>query len=304
MTLSRREFVRWAGLGAAAGIAGLPMLSGCVRKAEEVLPELASGPATERMSALFVGHGSPMNTLADNVFTQNLRAIGASLPKPKTVLMVSAHWQTEYCTLATAMERPPMVYDIQGFPKELYEFKYDCPGNAELAKSLYDEAPGFDVEGSQDFWGLDHGAWSVLTHLFPEADVPVVQLSMMFGAKPDYHFQLGRALSALRDRGVMVIGSGNLVHNLRKNRGAKPYDWAIEFDEYVKDNLLKRNDQALVEYAKAGACAPLSHPTNDHYLPLLYVLGTADRKETVSFPSEGFQGSAISMRCALIGGQG
>jgi 4,5-DOPA dioxygenase extradiol len=254
-----------------------------------------------KMPALFVGHGSPTNALERNRFTTAWRALGASLPRPKVVLAISAHWYVEGLAV-TAMARPRTIHDFYGFPRELYQIDYPAPGDAGFAHRVRDLlGPGVALD---EEWGLDHGTWSVLIHLFPVADVPVVQLSIDAMRAPAFHYQLGQQLALLRSEGVLILGSGNIVHNLRRivwSDDATAYPWAAAFDAQVRDCVLRRDHGTLIDYG-AGEAGALSVPTPDHYLPLLYVLGTQDPADPVSFPVEGLALGSISMRSVLVGG--
>lgn len=256
-----------------------------------------------RMPALFFGHGNPMNALHENAWTRAWAAIGAALPRPKAVLCVSAHWYVPG-TAVTATARPRTIHDFGGFPRPLYEVQYSAPGSPDLAGRVAQLlAP---VEVAMDHgWGLDHGTWSVLVHVYPEADVPVVQLSIDETKPARWHFELARKLAPLRDEGVLVIGSGNLVHNLHAyswgNRSVAPYDWALSFETLARGALSRADFAPLVDYASLGRDAMLSAPTPDHYLPLLYVLAQHQPGEPVSFPVEGFDGGSISMLAVQLG---
>jgi 4,5-DOPA dioxygenase extradiol len=264
-------------------------------------------PATARMPVLFIGHGSPMNAIEDNDFRRSWQALGAefgkSLPKPSLVLCVSAHWLTEGWR-RTGMAQPKTIHDFGGFPRELFDQQYPAPGAPEAVAEISAgfEAPpvGVDME-----WGLDHGAWSVLKPMFPQADIPVVQLSMDYGRPPPEHFALGQQLRALRERGVLIVGSGNTVHNLRAMRWGAPdgqaYDWAVEFDRVTADKVRQGNLQGLADFQSLGQVAQLAHPTYDHYLPLLYAAGAADPGEPVRFFNESYQGASIAMRSMVWG---
>ena len=250
-----------------------------------------------RLPAIFFGHGNPMNALESNAYTEGWKRIGASLPRPKAVLSVSAHWYLPG-TLVTAMARPRTIHDFGGFPRPLHEFRYDAPGSPELAarvQSLLAPLPVALDEG----WGLDHGTWSVLTHVFPEADVPIVQLSMDETQPAAFHYALGQRLAPLREEGVLVIGSGNLVHNLHAyawgRRPAEPFDWALRFEERARQLIRDGDHVPLVEYEALGRDAMLSAPTPEHYLPLLYVLGARHPSDAASFPVEGIDGGSVSM---------
>jgi 4,5-DOPA dioxygenase extradiol len=256
----------------------------------------------EKKPVLFLGHGSPMNIILENSFTESLAQLGQSIPKPKAILVVSAHWQTKG-TFITVNSAPEIIYDFYGFPQELYDVSYPCPGVnmqvAEWATILKNAGVAYDQQR-----GLDHGAWAVLKHLYPKADVPVMQLSLDYGKAPYEHYKLAKQLAPLRQQGVLMIGSGNIVHNLREidwNMDAKPYDWGIEFDEQVKEAILEGKHEKLITYEKMGRSALLSIPTSEHYLPMLYTLGLQTEGDEVCFSHEGFQNASMSMRCFSIG---
>lgn len=255
-----------------------------------------------RLPAIFVGHGNPMNALAQNVYTRAWQSIGTSIPKPRAVLSISAHWYVPY-TAVTAMSTPRTIHDFGGFPRELSEFQYAAPGSPEVAAEVRDLI-GAGVQLDQS-WGMDHGAWGVLCHVFPEADVPVVQLSINRTLAPRDHYQLGRALAPLRERGILIVASGNLIHNLREyawgEAGVEPYDWALRFETQAKAAMLAGNHQQLIDYETLGRDAILSAPTPEHYLPLLYVLGAQSAGDAVSFPVEGIDGGSISMLSVRVG---
>ena len=255
------------------------------------------------MPALFLGHGNPMNALADNVHTRAWRALGQSLPRPRAILAISAHWYVPG-THVTAMERPRTIHDFGGFPRELFRVQYPAPGDPALAarlQSLLAPLPvGLDLE-----WGLDHGTWSVLAHLYPEADVPVVQLSLDETKPAAFHYELGRRLLPLRDEDVLVVGSGNLVHNLHAyawgRHPVEPFDWATRFEAQARRALLSGETAPLVAYETLGRDAVLSVPTPEHYLPLLYVIALRESGEPVTFPVEGVDGGSISMLSVRVG---
>ena len=255
-----------------------------------------------RMPAVFVGHGSPMNALELNHFTEAWRAFGQSIPKPKAVLAVSAHWYIN-ATAALATPIPRTIHDFYGFPEALYDVEYPAKGDPELAAALKDLVAPIWVGQDRDSWGLDHGTWSVLVHVFPEADVPVVQLSVDATKPPEYHLELGRRLGALRDQGVLVLGSGNIVHNLRTlARGDKnqAYDWATRFDADVQRYLREGDDRAIVEYERHPDGA-LAVPTPDHYLPLLYVAGLRRTDDDLGVLVDGVNLGSISMTAVRVG---
>ena len=257
-----------------------------------------------RMPVLFVGHGSPMNVIADNAWSRGFAALGLELPRPRAILAISAHWFVDG-TYLTAEPSPRTIHDFSGFPRELYEIEYRAPGQADLAKrvrsSLGDERAALSSQ-----WGLDHGTWSVLRWMFPEADVPVVQLSINRRLDPATHHALARSLAELRDDDVLVFGSGNIVHNLRHAIGAmrtgstETPPWASRFDDTVKAALVQHDTQRLVSLAETED-GHLAHPTADHWLPLLYALAASDERDAVRFPIEGFDLGSVSMRSVLFG---
>jgi 4,5-DOPA dioxygenase extradiol len=254
----------------------------------------------ERMPILFVGHGSPMNAIEDNEFSRAWLATGKTLPLPKGILCVSAHWESRG-TQITAMEKPRMIYDFYGFPPELYEKTYPAPGSPELAKHVL-EIVGANEIAPDLTWGLDHGTWSVLARLFPKAEIPVVQLSLDVDKNSQAHYDLGRKLKPLRDEGILILGSGNIVHNLRTVVFEDiAYDWALAFDGMVKQWILDKNHQSIINYHKLGREAALSINSAEHYKPLLYVLGAQDQGEPVSFFTEKVWGGSVSMRSLRIG---
>jgi len=260
--------------------------------------------AATRLPALFVGHGNPMNALQTNAWTGGWAALGRSLPRPRAVLSVSAHWYIEG-TAVTAMDAPRTIHDFGGFPRELFAVRYPAPGDAALAARVQRLLAALAVSADQH-WGLDHGTWSVLCHLFPQADVPVVQLSIDETQPPSFHYELGARLRPLRDEGILLLGSGDIVHNLHAyawgRHPLEPYDWALRFETRVRE-LLKSCDHApLIDYATLGRDATLAVPTPEHYLPLLYVLGASVAGEPVSFPVEGMDGGSVSMLAVQVGG--
>lgn len=255
------------------------------------------------LPAIFFGHGSPMNAIASNPYTEAWRRIGEKCPRPKAVLAVSAHWFVPEIAV-TSTSAPRTIHDFRGFPPELYQMQYPAPGDPALAHRIWDLLIPLEVD-LDETWGLDHGTWSVLRHVYPEADVPVVQLSIDATRPAAFHFELGKMLASLRNEGVLIIGSGNLVHNLRAYSWAgqphAPYDWAVRFERTAKDMILAGDDYPLVDYETLGPDAALSIPTPEHYLPLLYVLGARQTGETVRFPIDGVDGGSISMLTVQIG---
>jgi len=254
----------------------------------------------DRMPVLFVGHGSPMNAIEDNEFSRAWIAVGKALPRPKAILCVSAHWETRG-TQVTAMEKPRTIYDFYGFPPELYAMTYPASGSPELARRVRDLV-GTDGITPDLSWGLDHGTWSVLSRLFPEADVPVIQLSLDVTKNAQAHYDLGRQLQPLRSEGILIIGSGNIVHNLRMVVFEDTaYDWAVKFDRKVKQWILDDAYEPIIQYDKQGREAALSINSAEHYKPLLYVLGAKEAGEPVSFFAEKVWGGSLSMRSVKIG---
>jgi 4,5-DOPA dioxygenase extradiol len=258
---------------------------------------------TETMPAVFFGHGNPMNALASNSWTEGWAALGQALPRPRAVLCVSAHWYLP-ATVVTAQDSPRTIHDFGGFPPELFEFDYPAPGSPDLARRVQELLAPLPV-GLDARWGLDHGTWSVLCHVYPDADVPVVQLSIDETQPAQFHYELARRLAPLRDEGVLIAGRGNLVHNLHAyawgRHPVEPLDWAVRFDARARE-LIEANDHApLVNYESLGRDATLAAPTPDHYLPLLYVVAQQREGERVTFPVEGFDGGSISMLSVRVG---
>jgi 4,5-DOPA dioxygenase extradiol len=264
---------------------------------------------SKKMPVLFIGHGSPMNIIQDNSYTRSLAALGKSLPRPKSILVISAHWLTPG-TFVTCMERPRTIHDFYGFPEELYNIRYESPGSPDEARFVTESVQKVGV-GCNSEWGLDHASWAVLKHMYPHADVPVFEISLDYSfnawhPKPiQYHYDLAKELAGLRKRGVLIMGSGNIVHNLSmidfENTDAKAFDWAREFDEQVKKNLLAGNHKDLIHYGNMGKAATIAVPTFDHYLPMIYAIALQDKNEPLTFIHEGFQNASISMRCFQIG---
>jgi 4,5-DOPA dioxygenase extradiol len=256
------------------------------------------------MPAIFFGHGNPLNALLRNQYTEAWSNIGNSLPRPKAVLCISAHWYLPG-TAVTAMAQPRTIHDFGGFPRELYEVNYPAAGSPELARRVRDLLAPVSVQLDEASWGLDHGTWSVLCHVFPNADLPVIQLSIDETKPPEFHHALGKGLLPLRDEGVLIVGSGNLVHNLHTyawgRHNVEPFDWAVRFEKMARELLAKGDEAPLVDYESLGRDALLSAPTPDHYLPLLYVLGSRQPGDEVTFPVEGFDGGSISMLTVQLG---
>lgn len=255
-----------------------------------------------KMPVLFIGHGNPMNGIEDNSFSHGWQKLGEALPRPKAVLCVSAHWLTED-TYVNTSPRPDTIHDFWGFPRELYEVLYKCPGTPGFAQQAQSLVTAASVTLTED-WGIDHGTWVPMRRLFPEADIPTFQLSIDMTQPDSFHYQVGRELAPLREQGVLIVASGNIVHNLgaaRFDEGAPPYDWAGEFDRLSEKLISAGEDAALIDYRSMGKAAALSIPTPDHYWPLLYVLGARSAGDEVSYPVGGIAHGSVSMRTVLFG---
>lgn len=293
--MDRKTFIKFLSLIPVTGVA---------MKMNELNKMTQEYNSTERMPVLFLGHGSPMNAIEENEFVQGWREIGKTLPKPNAVLCVSAHWETKG-SFVTAMEKPKTIHDFGGFPEELYKVQYPAPGSSELAKRIKDIVKKAEV-GLDDKWGLDHGAWSVIKHLYPEADVPVIQLSLDYQRSPGYHYELAKELAPLRNKGVLIIGSGNMVHNLRMvdwkrlNEANYSYDWATEASEKIKTSILSDDHKKLINYQSLGKEFNLAIPTPEHYLPLLYALALIDEKDEVSLFNDKAVGGSLTMTAVKI----
>ena len=253
-----------------------------------------------KMPVLFVGHGSPMNAIEDNVYSKTWREIGERIPKPKAIISISAHWFTNG-TKVMNEEQPRTVYDMYGFPKELYEVKYDPPGSinlAKIAKELITKESEYD-----NSWGIDHGTWSVLVHMFPEKDIPLFQISVDAHALAEEHYRIGKELSSLREEGVLIFTSGNVVHNLRCvdwNMGNKGFEWAYQFDDFILDNILKNNHDSILSYEDLGEIAKLAVPTTDHFYPLLYALGASNEEDKVTVFNQSGELGSLTMTSYLF----
>jgi 4,5-DOPA dioxygenase extradiol len=256
-----------------------------------------------RMPTIFFGHGNPMNALHDNDWTRGWAALGQRLPQPRAVLSISAHWYLPG-TAVTATTAPRTIHDFGGFPRELFEVQYPASGDLGLVRRVRELLNPLEVREDLG-WGLDHGTWSVLRHVFPAADVPVVQLSIDESQPPAFHYGLGQLLRPLRDEGILLIGSGDVVHNLHTyawgRHPAEPFDWALRFEERARELMLQGDHPSLVDYESLGQDAELSVPTPEHYLPLLYVLGASYEDDAVTFPVEGMDGGSISMLSVQFG---
>jgi len=266
---------------------------------------LTFGENSTRMPVLFVGHGSPMYAIEENEFSHTWRKLGETLPRPKAILCISAHWETNG-TFVTAMPKPMTIHDFGGFPKELFAVQYPAPGSPELAYETKRSVTNVTV-GLDEKWGLDHGAWSVIRNIYPKADIPVIQFSLDYNLSPQYHYDLAKELSLLRDKGVLIIGSGNIVHNLRMvawdkmNEPEYGFDWAHTATDKIKKLILNNNHKDLVNYALLGREVQLAVPTPEHYLPLLYALALKGENEAVSFFNDKAVMGSLSMTSLKIG---
>ncbi len=294
--MQRRDILKAGGIIAAAHFTGMTTLS--------ALANIGSSlKSSARMPALFIGHGSPMNAIEDNSFSQTWRKMGKSLPRPQAILSISAHWITKG-TKVTGNAQPRTIHDFGGFPKKLFDQQYPAPGAPELAKLTKDLVTYSHVQ-TDDSWGLDHGTWSVLLPMYPAADIPVYQMSIDYDQPLQYHYEIGKQLNKLRDKGVLIIGSGNLVHNLGMvdwgNTGKK-FDWATEFDTKFTEWMNKGDHASILKYQQIlGSTARMAHPTNDHLLPLFYILGLKQPGDELKYFNDKFDYGSISMRSVVIG---
>lgn len=295
--MSRRELMQ-DGLGAVAavtagGAAVTPVSAG------EAFKDLPSSP---RMPTLFVGHGSPMNAITDNAYSREWKRLGDSLPTPSAILCVSAHWMTRGTTLVHIGSRPKTIHDFGGFPQALYDAQYPAPGAPDIAEATIELVRSSHLKGDTE-WGLDHGAWSVLIKMFPKADIPVFQLSLDLARPPAEHFALAQELKPLREKGVLIVGSGNIVHNLMAlvRGGSHAYDWAEDFDARAAHAIGDRDFGALAKPLSLARTLPLAHPTLEHYLPVLFPAAVADDKDELSFFNVGIEMGSISMRSFVLG---
>jgi 4,5-DOPA dioxygenase extradiol len=267
------------------------------------MTEPSSG--TEKMPVLFLGHGSPMNAIEENEFVDGFRAIGKQIPKPKAILCISAHWETRG-TYVTAMDKPLTIHDFGGFPQELFDVEYPAPGSPELAKEVSSTVHKAEVRLDEK-WGLDHGCWSVVRHLYPNADVPVVQMSLDYYQPPQLHFELAKELAFLRDKGILIIGSGNLVHNLRLlawdkiDEAGYGYDWALEANDKIKSFILNGDMKSLLQYQSQGTSFKMAIPTPEHYLPMLYAMALKEGNEQVTLFNDKAVGGSLTMTSLKIG---
>lgn len=264
----------------------------------------ASLENTPKMPVLFLGHGSPMNAIEENEFVQGFRSVSSEIETPKAIIVVSAHWETRGSRV-TAMEQPPTIHDFGGFPKALYEVQYPAPGSPELAGEVKQMVHSTEVH-PDDKWGLDHGAWTVIRHMYPSANIPVIQISLDRYKTPQEHYELAKELAHLRKKGILIVGSGNMVHNLgmvywQKLNENYGYDWAVEANEKMKQFILDGNHRELIDFSKQGKAFDLSIPTPEHFLPLLYALALQDKKDEISIFNDEPVGGSLSMTSVKIG---
>ncbi|MEI8049591.1 MAG: 4,5-DOPA dioxygenase extradiol [Bacteroidota bacterium] len=291
--MNRKDFLK--------SMAILP-LTGMVMNLNKLSALTGSYESTANMPVLFVGHGSPMNAIEQNEFTKGWQSVTKSLPKPKAILCISAHWETRG-TFVTAMAKPPTIHDFGGFPPELFAVQYPAPGDAELAKETKNLVGKTGV-GLDEKWGLDHGAWSVLKVMYPDADIPVIQLSLDYTQSPQYHYDLAKELASLRKKGILIIGSGNMVHNLRIldwNKTDQGFDWAQEASAKFRKLIVENDHNQLINYRELGHAVELAVPSPEHYLPLLYALAVKEETEEISFFNDKTVMGSISMTSIRIG---
>lgn len=293
--MDKRKFLR--------SLVFLP-LTVSVMHLDELAKVTAPLTSTEKMPVLFLGHGSPMNAIEENEFVDGFRQVGKEIPRPAAILCISAHWETRG-TYVTAMEKPMTIHDFGGFPQELFDVQYPAPGSPKLALETQSLVETAEV-GLDEKWGLDHGAWSVIKHLYPEADVPVIQLSLDYYRTPRDHYALASELKALREKGVLIIGSGNMVHNLRMvawNKLREPgygFDWALEAQGKMRKLILDGDHTSLIDYSSQGKAFELAIPTPEHFLPLLYALALKDAKDQVILFNDKAVGGSLTMTSAKI----
>ncbi|MCC7245739.1 MAG: 4,5-DOPA dioxygenase extradiol [Saprospiraceae bacterium] len=294
--MDRKKFLK--------ALAILPAIGATMKLSE--LGKMSEGLSnTDRLPVLFLGHGSPMNAIEENEFVTGFRRVSSEIARPTAILCISAHWETQG-TFVTAMNNPPTIHDFGGFPKALFDVQYPAPGSPELAKETQNLVKKTQV-GLDEKWGLDHGAWSVIKHLYPNADVPVIQMSLDYRQSPQWHYDLAKELSALRRKGVLIVGSGNMVHNLGKvawnklNEVGFAYDWATEANEKMKSSIQSGNHEPLINFRSQGKAFDLAIPTPEHFLPLLYTLALQEKGEDVSLFNDRAVAGALTMTSVKIG---
>ena len=295
--MNRKHFLKYAGATALT----LPLMTS-LNTLENLVDTFDN---SKKMPVLFLGHGSPMNAIEDNEFVREFKKQGEQLDKPNAIIVISAHWETKG-TQVTAMENPRTIHDFGGFPQELYSIQYPAPGHPELAREVSQMIVPENTVHLDDKWGLDHGSWTVIKHLFPNADVPVIQLSLDYRLSAQQHYELAQQLKRLREKGVLLIGSGNMVHNLRRIDFSKinthfGYDWAIEADQKMKQWILAEDHQSLIDFRKQGKAFDLSIPTPEHYLPLIYTLALKDKNDKTTIFNDNPLGGSITMTSVKFG---
>jgi len=280
-------------------------LAGAALKLSDLTQMTSSLPNSPKMPVLFLGHGSPMNAIEENEFVTGFRNVAKNIPHPIAILCVSAHWETRG-TFVTSMQNPPTIHDFGGFPKALFDVQYPAPGSPELAQEVRNLVQGVEV-GMDQSWGLDHGAWSVIKHLYPNADVPVVQLSLNYNMTPAQHYDLAKQLSALRNKGILIVGSGNMVHNLgllewsKLNADNYAFDWTLEASSKMKEYILKGDHQQLIQFQNQGRAFQLAIPTPEHYLPMLYMLALQEKNEVPTLFNDKAVAGSLTMTSFSIG---
>jgi 4,5-DOPA dioxygenase extradiol len=293
--MNRKQFLK--------SIALLPLI-GSSMNLKDLNKMTATMSNTEKMPVLFLGHGSPMNAIEENEFVANFRRLGNELVRPNAILCISAHWETNG-TYVTAMQNPPTIHDFGGFPQELFEVQYPAPGSPQLAKQTKAIITKTNV-GLDDKWGLDHGAWSVIKHLYPHADIPVIQMSIDYTQPAKYHYELAKELNSLRTKGVLIVGSGNMVHNLRmvswkRLNEVYAYDWTIEANEKMKDFIVSEDHKSLIDFKSQGKAFELAIPTPEHYMPLIYTLALKTKNEEITIFNDKPVGGSLTMTSVKIG---
>jgi 4,5-DOPA dioxygenase extradiol len=294
--MDRKDFFRKLSLAIPASFISLKM-----KALHNILGTLENTP---KMPVLFLGHGSPMNGIEENEFVQGFRNVSSEIESPKAIICISAHWETKG-TRVTAMKNPPTIHDFGGFPQELYEVQYPAPGHPDLANTTKELIKSTDVH-LDDKWGLDHGAWTVIMHMYPKANVPIIQLSLDYSMTPQEHYELAKELKVLREKGILIVGSGNIVHNLRRvawNKMNEPYafEWATEARNKINQFVLDGNHNELINYKSHGSAFELSIPTPEHYLPLLYAVALQDKNEAVTLFNDKPLAGSLTMTSVKIG---
>lgn len=296
INMNRKHFIK---------LAALAPLSGYTMSLNNLYNFSSSLKEGELMPSLFIGHGNPMNGIEENEFVQGFRNAVNDIPKPKAILCISAHWETKG-TKVTAMENPKTIHDFGGFPEELYQVQYPAPGAPDLAKQLKEDITLTDIHLDQE-WGLDHGAWTVIKHMYPDANIPVIQMSIDYTKPPKWHYELAQELATLRKKGILIIGSGNMVHNLgrvdwkRMNEIGYGFDWALEARELINKSVLEKKHSTLIDYKSQGSSMNLAIPTPEHFLPLLYTLGLQNDKDSISLFNDKAMAGSLTMTSVAIG---